>query len=98
MLRAGIHPKIVQERLGHGSIAVTLDTYSHVVPGLHEAAAQRFERVFERQALRILTDADLSSESACRQNVGREDESEREPPGTRTQNRLIKSQLLFLLS
>jgi integrase len=34
MLKAGIHPKIVQERLGHGSIAVTMDIYSHVVSGL----------------------------------------------------------------
>ncbi len=43
MLKQGIHPKIVQERLGHSSIAITLDTYSHVAPGLQEAAAQRFD-------------------------------------------------------
>ncbi|HEY92650.1 MAG TPA: site-specific integrase [Dehalococcoidia bacterium] len=43
MLQQGIHPKIVQERLGHSSISTTLDIYSHVVPGLQEAAAQRFE-------------------------------------------------------
>jgi integrase len=43
MLWQGIHPKIVSERLGHTSIAITLDTYSHVLPGLQEAAAQRFE-------------------------------------------------------
>jgi len=36
----GIHPKIVQERLGHSSIQITLDTYSHVAPGLQDAAAQ----------------------------------------------------------
>jgi di/tricarboxylate transporter len=34
MLKQGIHPKIVQERLGHSSIAITLDTYSHVTAGL----------------------------------------------------------------
>jgi integrase len=34
MLKQGIHLKIVQERLGHSSIAITLDTYSHVAPGL----------------------------------------------------------------
>jgi len=44
MLWQGIHPKIVSERLGHSSIAITLDTYSHVMPGLQEAAAQRFEQ------------------------------------------------------
>jgi integrase len=43
MLRQGIHPKIVQERLGHSRISITLDTYSHVTPGLQEAAALRFE-------------------------------------------------------
>ncbi|MDP6495788.1 MAG: site-specific integrase, partial [Dehalococcoidia bacterium] len=43
MLRQGVHPKIVQERLGHSTIAVTLDTYSHVTPGLQEAAALKFE-------------------------------------------------------
>ena len=43
MLKQGIHPKIVQERLGHASIQITLDTYSHVAPGLQEAAALRFD-------------------------------------------------------
>jgi len=46
MLKQGIHPKIVQERLGHSTIAVTLDTYSHVAPGLQQAAAKRFDEVF----------------------------------------------------
>lgn len=44
MLQQGVHPKIVQERLGHANIAVTLDTYSHVLPGLQEAAAARFDQ------------------------------------------------------
>ena len=39
-LAAGIHPKVVQERLGHSSIAITLGIYSHVTPGMDEAAAQ----------------------------------------------------------
>jgi len=45
MLKAGIHPKIVQERLGHSTIAMTLDTYSHVTPGLQQAAAESFDRL-----------------------------------------------------
>jgi site-specific recombinase XerD len=40
MLEHGIHPKIVQEQLGYASIQMTLDTYSHVLPGLQEAAAR----------------------------------------------------------
>ncbi len=47
MLKAGIHPKIVSERLGHATVAFTLDTYSHVVPGLQEAAAVRFDEVLQ---------------------------------------------------
>lgn len=43
MLKQGIHPKVIQERLGHASIAITLDTYSHVAPELQEAAAKRFD-------------------------------------------------------
>jgi len=46
MLKKGIHPKIVQERLGHASIAITLDTYSHVSPGLQAAAAKSFDEAF----------------------------------------------------
>ena len=38
-LEAGVHPKVVQERLGHSSIAVTLDIYSHTTPGMDEDAA-----------------------------------------------------------
>ena len=39
MFRAGIHPKVVSERLGHSSIAITLDTYSHVIPSMQRDAA-----------------------------------------------------------
>jgi integrase len=45
MLKQGIHPKIVQERLGHATIQMTLDTYSHVTPGLQQAAAESFDRL-----------------------------------------------------
>jgi len=50
MLKQGIHPKIVQERLGHASIAITLDTYSHVTPGLQESAAKHFDTAFQNIA------------------------------------------------
>ena len=44
LLKQDTHPKIVQERLGHASIQVTLDTYSHVVtPGLQKAVAKKFD-------------------------------------------------------
>lgn len=43
MLTQGIHSKTVQERPGHASIATMLDIYSHVAPGLQEAAALKFD-------------------------------------------------------
>ncbi len=47
MLLADIHPKIVSEALGHSSVAFTLDVYSHLVPGLQEAAGKRLDEVLE---------------------------------------------------
>lgn len=40
-LAAGVPAKIVSERLGHASIALTLDTYSHVLPNMQEQAAEQ---------------------------------------------------------
>lgn len=46
LLEGGVHPKVVQEMLGHSSIRVTLDTYSHTVGGLQEAAVQKLDDIF----------------------------------------------------
>jgi integrase len=40
-LRAGVHPKVVQERLGHANIGITLDIYSHAIPAMQEDAAAK---------------------------------------------------------
>jgi integrase len=40
-LSTGVHPKVVQERLGHANIGITLDTYSHIAAGLHSDAAEK---------------------------------------------------------
>jgi integrase len=40
-LAAGVHPKVVQERLGHADISITLDLYSHVTPGMGAEAASK---------------------------------------------------------
>jgi integrase len=47
LLQAGTHLKVVQERLGHASIAITADTYSHVAPVLQHEAADSFARVMD---------------------------------------------------
>ena len=43
MMEQGVNPKVVSERLGHASVLITLDTYSHVLPNLQEEAALKFE-------------------------------------------------------
>jgi integrase len=43
MLAAGVHPKIAQERLGHSSVSVTIDLYSHVLPGMQAEAVSRVD-------------------------------------------------------
>jgi len=45
LLKAGVHPKIVQERLGHSSITQTLDTYSHVIPSMQREAIEKLKGV-----------------------------------------------------
>lgn len=49
LLTAGVHPKVVQERLGHSGVSVTLDIYSHVVQGMQEAAALALDERFAQK-------------------------------------------------
>ncbi len=46
MLVQGVHPKVVQEMLGHSSISLTLDTYSHVIPTMQRDAANKMDALF----------------------------------------------------
>ena len=50
MLEAGVHIKVVQERLGHSSIAITGDVYSHVTQGLQDEAAARVAAVVDGES------------------------------------------------
>ncbi len=43
LLTAGIHPKVVSERLGHSNIAITMDIYSHAIPTIQELAAEALD-------------------------------------------------------
>jgi integrase len=44
LLSRGVHPKLVQELLGHATITQTMDTYSHVLPGMGDQTANAMER------------------------------------------------------
>jgi len=48
LLKTGTHPRIVQERLGHSSIATTLNIYSHTVPSMQKAAAERIDTLLPK--------------------------------------------------
>ena len=84
MLRAGVHPKVVSERLGHANIGITLDIYSHVLPGLQEAAAEKFDRIFE-------VDTNENSDPNVSKMLANDGEVERRPCRSRTCDTLIKS-------
>lgn len=48
MLAAGVHPKVASERLGHSTIGITLDLYSHVMPGMQADAAEEVDAAIQR--------------------------------------------------
>jgi integrase len=43
LLASGVHPKVASERPGHSEVAITLDLYSHVMPGMQEDAAAKVD-------------------------------------------------------
>jgi len=44
LLKEGVNPRVVQERLGHSTVAMTLQVYSHVLPDLQKEAAEKLDR------------------------------------------------------
>jgi integrase len=62
LLRHGVHPKVVSERLGHSTVGITLDVYSHVLPGMQEEAARRVDAVL-RTAMEAKSSSPSSSSS-----------------------------------
>lgn len=47
MIQRRVHPKVVRERLGHASVTITLDRYSHVIPNLQDEAAAKIGAVVD---------------------------------------------------
>jgi integrase len=54
LLKQNVHPKIVSERLGHSSIQMTLDTYSHLLPNIQQDAAKELGKILFPNAIREL--------------------------------------------
>ena len=66
LLSKGVHPKFVQELLGHATIAITLDTYSHVLPGMGNQTAVAMEAALDGVRCRKkLGDAAEGLQSKC---------------------------------
>jgi integrase len=57
LMQTGLNPKIVSERLGHASIKITLDTYSHVLPNMQAEAADKLEALVYAEAVNFLPKA-----------------------------------------
>ena len=84
MLKADVNPKVVSERLGHANIGITLDIYSHVLPGMQAGAAEKFAKLFE-------PDVSEKSKANVSKMLATAPQNESERCGTRTHDTLIKS-------
>ena len=51
LLSKGVHPRVVADVLGHASVTITLDTYSHASPGLGDAAANAIDEALGRRVI-----------------------------------------------
>ncbi len=67
LIAQGEHPKVIQNRLGHSSIKVTLDTYGHLFEGLDEAAAERLDATFLRTPAEVALTANRGEVRQVRQ-------------------------------
>ncbi|MEJ2707884.1 MAG: site-specific integrase [Anaerolineales bacterium] len=47
LLKKNVHPKVVQSMLGHSTISLTLDTYSHVIPDMQDKATEKIDEIFD---------------------------------------------------
>jgi integrase len=54
LLIKSVHPKYVQELLGHANISITLDTYSHVIPGMGNQTVDAMEEIFPEPAVGLV--------------------------------------------
>jgi Phage integrase family len=89
-LASGTDIAVVSKLLGHSSIAITNDTYSHLLPGVGKAAAERASALVprNRRDQSVATNAETAGDAAAPSTVSAGSESA--PPGTRTPNPRIK--------
>lgn len=62
LLSQNVHPKVVQERLGHSDIGLTLNTYSHLMPGMQAEAAGLLDELFAKNEYTLSTQAEMKAD------------------------------------
>ncbi|MBQ2768027.1 MAG: tyrosine-type recombinase/integrase [Clostridia bacterium] len=50
LIQAGVNPRVVQQRPGHSDVSITLNTYTHVLPEMDTAAAEKIDTIMLKQA------------------------------------------------
>jgi len=99
MLAAGVPMAVVSKRLGHSSLAITSDTYSHLLEGVGQQAATAAAALVPRNDLRTQNEhSALNIDAPGDREMGNGAGQTGGPPGDRTQNPRIKSPLLCQLS
>jgi integrase len=76
MLQQGVHPKVVQERLDHADISLTLNTYSHVLPSMQEEAAEKMDELLK--PIEISAEIKKLAEPAMKYSVGNHGDTTRD--------------------
>jgi integrase len=75
LLKAGVHVKVVSERLGHANVAFTMNVYQHVLPGMQAEAADTFSRLIHHERAKArpehtAADADSDDDAPCEEADG----------------------------
>ena len=98
MLAAGVPLAVVSKRLGHSSIAITSDTYSHLLEGVGRQAAERAAALVPRRRREQFVSTEAPNDKSAGPRFQEPAGERGAPPGTRTPNPRIKSPLLCQLS
>ncbi len=78
LLKAGVHVKVVSERLGHANVAFTMNVYQHVLPGMQAAAADTFSLLLRNQRNKMASKAEPDGESDAAPDPDRADADDEE--------------------
>jgi integrase len=98
MLAAGVPLAVVSKRLGHSSVSITSDTYSHLLEGVGREAAERAAALVPRNRREQMVSTDDAGNETAGPRLQEPAGESSAPPGTRTPNPRIKSPLLCQLS